>query len=85
MSRRSKQILFFVAYVIVLMQLFEVFLATVGLVSLGAPALVRIAWVLSLLLMGLALAIVMILRPMLEREFIIDRPRTENRELRTEN
>ena len=76
MTTRSKQILFFIAYVLVLIQLFEVFFATVGLVSMGA--LGRVAWILSVLLMGLALLIVMILRPMLEREFVSDRARTEN-------
>jgi hypothetical protein len=73
MNSRSKQVLFFVAYVYVLFQLFAMLMTTLAVIQLGAPSVVKSAAMFGTFFLGVVTLIVMILRPTLERE-LLDEP-----------
>ena len=70
MSTRTKQALFFVAYVYVLFQMFAMLVVTLAVFQLGAPSAVKTAAVYASFFVGMATVVVMILRPKLERDLI---------------
>ena len=70
MNPRTKQALFFVAYVYVLFQLFAMFVTTLAVVQLGAPNAVKTAAMFGTFFLGVVTLIVMILRPAIEREIV---------------
>ena len=70
MTPRTKQALFFVAYVYVLFQLFAMLMTTLAVIQLGAPSAVKTAAMFGTFFLGVVTVIVMILRPAIEREIV---------------
>ena len=73
MSTRTKRTLFLGAYVYVLIQLFAMLVTTVAVVELGAPGTVQAAAMFASFFVGVATVIVMLLRPIVERELVGER------------
>ena len=76
MSTRTKHALFFVAYVYVLFQLFAMLMTTLAVIQLGAPSAVKSAAMFASFFFAAVTLMVMILRPVAERELAGENDKT---------